>query len=65
MNWRGTDAAHHLVEEGEAGAARQRLDGQMHIAELAMPAALALEAGMLGDALADGLLVLDLGPVRS
>ena len=54
-------AAHNLIEEGKTGAARLGLDGQMHIAELAVPAALALEARMLGDASADRLLVFDLG----
>src|SRR3546814_8707860 len=47
----------HLVDEFEALAARQRPDLDVHIAELAVPAGLALEARVLLGRLADGLLV--------
>src|SRR5260370_16429794 len=50
-------AADHGVGEGEPAAARQRLDLDLDIGELAVTAALALEAGMLLAAPLDRLLV--------
>src|SRR4051812_22587246 len=54
-------AADDLVVELEAGAARLRLDLDLHIGELAVPARLALVARMLLGALADRLLERHLG----
>src|SRR5262249_17773678 len=52
-------AADDMVDDLEAGAARQRLDLDMDVPELAVAAALLLVAPMLLDAAADGLLVVD------
>ena len=41
------DTAHDLVDEAEARAARQRLDLDLDVGELAMAAGLALVAGVL------------------
>ena len=43
-------AADHRIDEGVAGAARQRLHLDLDVGELAVAAALALEAGMLAGA---------------
>jgi len=54
--------AHDTVVEFESGAAGQRPDLDMDVGELAMPARLPLEAGMLLSALAERLLIGDLRP---
>src|SRR5437588_250661 len=57
-------AADHLLGELEAIAARQRLDVEHDIAELAVSARLLLVAAALDDRLADGLLIADRGWMR-
>src|SRR4029453_14442156 len=52
-------AAHDLVDEAEARAARQRLDLDLDVGELAVTAGLPLVAGMLRAAALDGLTVGD------
>ena len=51
-------AAHHVVDELEAGAATERFDAQVHLAELPRPAGLllvpAMALGRTGDGLAVG-----------
>ena len=62
MNWRGMAPPTISSMKAKPLAARLGRDGHMHIAELPVAAALALEAGMLGRAAADRFLVFDLGP---
>ena len=57
-------AADHLLGELEALAARQRLDVEHDVAELAVAAGLLLVAAALDDRLADGLRVADRGRMR-
>src|SRR5262249_41574736 len=56
-------ARHHaaldLVREGKAGAARQRLDVEHDVAELAMTTRLLLVAAALDDGFADGFPITD------
>ena len=52
-------AARDLLIERKSGAARQRLDVEHHIAELAVTAGLFLVAPALDDRLPDGLAVTD------
>ena len=52
-------AADDLFVKLEAAAARQRLDLQHHVAELAVAAGLLLVPAALGDRFADGLLIAD------
>ena len=59
MNWRGNGAALDLVDELEACAARQRLDAQEHLAELAGAAGLLLVPVVAVGPGADGLAVGD------
>src|ERR1700760_2483708 len=51
------DAALDLILKYKAGAARHRLDVDMHVAELAMTAGLALVTAMLADRFADCLAI--------
>src|SRR4029077_3439235 len=53
------DAALDFLGEGEAGAARQRLDVEYDIAVLAVTAGLLPVAAALHDALLDGLAIAD------
>ena len=57
-------AAADLVLELEAGAARQRLDVEHDIAELAVAAGLLLVPAALDDAFLDGFVVADRRPPR-
>ena len=63
LDRRDVVARHHaagdLVLELEAGAARQRLDLEHDVAELAVAAGLLLVAAALRDRLADGLAIAD------
>ena len=53
----GDRAADHLVDELESRAARQRLDSQVHLAELARAAGLLLVAAMAFRPARDGLAI--------
>ena len=56
-------AAHDLLLELDAFAAPQRGDFDLDVGELAVPAGLPLEAGMVRQGLADGFAVTGQGPL--